>query len=65
VKLDVPNAGKDATYISLAAFADNVRNNSRKPLNNVQSAMESTLQALMATAAIYRKRPVTCEEIAG
>lgn len=64
IKLDVPDAGKDSTYMSLAAFADNVRGNNRKPLNNARSAAISTLVALMGTRAIYEKRIVTWSEMA-
>jgi myo-inositol 2-dehydrogenase/D-chiro-inositol 1-dehydrogenase len=64
IKLDVPNAGKDSTYMSLAAFADNVRSNNRKPVNNAQSALVSTLVPLMGTRAIYEQRIVTWDEIA-
>ncbi len=63
VKLDVPNANEDATYMSLAAFADNVRGH-KEPLNNAASALVSTLVPLMGTKAIYDKRIVTWEEIA-
>lgn len=62
VKLDVPDAGQDANYRSLAAFIDNVRHR-RKPLNDVDSALVATLTALMGTKAIYEKRPVTWNEL--
>jgi len=65
VKLDVPNAGQDASYMSLAAFIENVRTNNRKPLNDADSALRSTLVPLMGTKAIYEKRIVTWEEVAG
>lgn len=64
LKLEVPDADKDANYMSLAAFVDNVRNN-RKPLNNAESARISTLVPLMGTRAVYEKRVVTWEEVAG
>ena len=64
IQLDVPNAGEDSTYMSLAAFVDNVRKNNRQPLNNVDSAMQSTLQVLMGTRAIHQQRIVTWDEIA-
>jgi predicted dehydrogenase len=62
VKLEVANAGKDATLVSLAAFLDNIRTGSR-PLNDVDSAFEATLVALMGTRAIYEKRVVTWQEM--
>jgi myo-inositol 2-dehydrogenase / D-chiro-inositol 1-dehydrogenase len=64
VKLDVPDAGKDSTYMSVAAFVDNIRNH-KQPLNDAESAMRSTLVPLMGTKAIYEKRIVTWEEVAG
>ncbi|MCC6861288.1 MAG: Gfo/Idh/MocA family oxidoreductase [Bryobacterales bacterium] len=64
VKLDVPNAGEDSTYMALAAFADSVRNN-RRPINDVDSALRSTLLPIMATRAILEKRIVKWEEVAG
>lgn len=64
IKLEVPNAGEDSTYMSLAAFAENVRSNNRKPLNDARSALISTLVPLMGTRAIYEKRIVTWNEIA-
>lgn len=64
IKLDVPNAGQDSTYMSIAAFADNVRAK-KHPLNNAESAMVSTILPIMATRAIYEGRIVTWEEVAG
>ena len=49
--------------MSLAAFADNVRQR-KEPLNNAASALVSTLVPLMGTKAIYEKRIVTWDEIA-
>lgn len=63
IKLDVPDAGKDSTYMSLAAFVDNVRNKKR-PLNDAESALRSTLVPILATKAIYEQRIVTWEEVA-
>ncbi|HPT27636.1 MAG TPA: Gfo/Idh/MocA family oxidoreductase [Bryobacteraceae bacterium] len=63
VELPVPDAGKDSTFMALSAFAESVRTGA-KPLNNPASAMESTVQALMATRSIYEKRVVTWEEMA-
>lgn len=65
IKLEVPDADKSADYMSLAAFIENVRTGNRKPLNDAESALRSTLQAIMATRAIYERRPVTWEEVAG
>jgi predicted dehydrogenase len=65
IKLDVPDAGKDSTYMSVAAFVDNIRGNNRKPLNNAESALHSTIVPLMATKAIYEKRIVTWDEMVG
>jgi myo-inositol 2-dehydrogenase/D-chiro-inositol 1-dehydrogenase len=64
VKLEVESAGEDSTYMSVAAFADNIRKGNRKPVNNAESARISTLVPLMATRAIYEKRIVTWDEIA-
>ncbi len=64
VPLEVRNAGKDSTFMSLSAFAENVKLG-RRPLNDAQSALEATLVALMGTRAIYEKRVVTWAEIAG
>lgn len=63
VQLEVPDAGKDSTFMSLAAFASNIKTGAR-PLNNADSALEATLVALMGTRAIYEKRIVTWAEIA-
>lgn len=62
MKLEVPDAGQDATRMSLAAFLTNVREN-RRPLNDVDSAFEATLVAMMGTRAIYEKRIVTWAEM--
>jgi predicted dehydrogenase len=62
-KLEVPNAGQDMSYMALAAFVDSLKNR-RQPLNNAESALTSTLQALMATKAIHEKRIVSWEEVA-
>jgi predicted dehydrogenase len=62
VQLEVPDAGKDSTYMSLAAFAANIKAG-KQPLNNAESALEATLVALMGTKAIYEKRVVTWREI--
>jgi predicted dehydrogenase len=61
-KLDVPGAGQDSTYLSLAAFIDNARGR-RKPLNDAESARISTLAAMMGRKSIYERRVVTWEEM--
>jgi len=62
VQLDVPNQGKDSTYMALASFVDSIRNNT-KPINDIDSAVRSTLLPLMGTKAIHEKRIVTWEEV--
>ena len=62
IKLEVPDAGQDSTYLSLAAFIDNARGK-KKPMNDVESARRSTLVAMMGRKAIYEKRIVTWEEV--
>jgi myo-inositol 2-dehydrogenase / D-chiro-inositol 1-dehydrogenase len=62
VKLDVPNAAQDSTYLSLAAFIENARGH-KTPLNDAGSAQRSTLVAMMGRKAIYEKRIVTWQEM--
>lgn len=62
VKLEVPNEGKDSTYMALASFVESVKLG-RKPLNDARSALEATVVALMGTRAIYEKRVVTWGEM--
>ncbi len=62
VKLDVPDQGQDSTYMALAAFVESVRTG-KPPVNDAQSAYESTLQAIMGTRAVHEKRVVTWEEM--
>ncbi|HET8546586.1 MAG TPA: Gfo/Idh/MocA family oxidoreductase [Bryobacteraceae bacterium] len=64
IKLQVPDAGEDSTYMALAAFVDSVKNR-KKPVNDAESALRSTLQAIMATRAIHERRIVSWEEVAG
>jgi predicted dehydrogenase len=64
IKLEVPNAGKDANFMSLAAFVDNIRSH-KQPINNAESAMISTLLPILANKAIYEKRFVPWKEVAG
>lgn len=61
-RLEVPNAGKDSTYLSLEAFIDNARNR-RRPLNDAESARRSTLVAMMGRQSIYEKRIVSWDEV--
>ena len=61
-KLPVLDDGQDSTYMSLAAFADNVRHH-RQPLNSAESARISTLQVIMGTRAVHERRIVTWDEI--
>jgi predicted dehydrogenase len=63
VKLDVPNAGQDSTYMALEAFAASIRDG-RRILNTAESAYVSLIVPLMGTKAIYEKRIVTWEEAA-
>ena len=64
IKLDVPDEQEDSTYMAMKAFAGNVRGK-RTPLNSAESGVRSTIQAIMATKAIYEKRIVTWDEVAG
>jgi len=64
VELEVPNKGKDATYMALAAFLDSIRND-RPTMSDAETALIATITPIMATKAIYEKRPVTWNEIAG
>jgi myo-inositol 2-dehydrogenase/D-chiro-inositol 1-dehydrogenase len=61
-QLEVPDAGQDAGYLSLAAFIDNARGH-KTPLNNVDSARISTLTAMMGRKSIYEKRVVEWAEV--
>jgi predicted dehydrogenase len=62
VQLDIPDAGQDSTYMAMASFVDCVKNN-KQPINNADSALESTVQALMGTKAIYERRLVKWDEM--
>jgi len=62
IQLDIPNQGKDSTYMAMEAFADSVRNR-KKPINNIDSAYVSMIVPLMGTKAIYEKRIVTWVEM--
>lgn len=61
-KLDVPDAGQDSTYLSLASFIDNARGR-KKPLNNADSARISTLTAMLGRKSMYERRVVQWEEV--
>jgi myo-inositol 2-dehydrogenase/D-chiro-inositol 1-dehydrogenase len=63
IKLDVPDAGRRDAEMALAYFADHLRRGDKNVLNSAESAMESTLTALLGTKAIYERRIVTWEEI--
>jgi predicted dehydrogenase len=61
-KLEVPDAGKDSTYLSLAAFIDNARGH-KQPINHAESARMSTLTAILGRRAIYERRVVEWNEL--
>jgi myo-inositol 2-dehydrogenase / D-chiro-inositol 1-dehydrogenase len=61
-KLEVPDKGKDANYLSLAAFIDNARGR-KTPLNNADSSRISTMTALLGRKAIYERRVVEWSEL--
>ncbi len=64
VQLEVPNAGENSTLMSLKAFFDNARGQ-KTPINNGDSGLRSVLTAMMGRRAIYEKRIVTWDEVAG
>ena len=64
IKLDVPDASQNANYLSLAAFFENARGH-KTPVNNAESAAQSTLVGMLGRKAIYEKRVVAWEEVAG
>ncbi|MBM3775710.1 MAG: Gfo/Idh/MocA family oxidoreductase [Acidobacteria bacterium] len=61
-KIEVPGAGEDSNYRSLAAFIDNARAK-RKPLNDAESARISTLAAMLGRKSIYERRVVEWKEV--
>jgi hypothetical protein len=64
VKLDVPNADKSAETMALTSFLESIRDN--KPvMSDVDTALMSTLVAIMATKAVYERRIVNWKEVAG
>jgi len=60
--IEVPDAGQDSTYLSVAAFIDNARSK-KTPLNNAESARISTLTAMMGRKSIYEKRVIDWAEV--
>jgi myo-inositol 2-dehydrogenase/D-chiro-inositol 1-dehydrogenase len=61
-QIEVPDAGQDSTYLSVAAFIDNARGK-KTPLNNAESARISTLTAMMGRKSIYDRRVVEWAEV--
>jgi myo-inositol 2-dehydrogenase/D-chiro-inositol 1-dehydrogenase len=61
-QIEVPGAGQDSTYLSLAAFIDNARGR-KTPLNNAESARISTLTAMLGRKSIYDRRVVEWSEV--
>jgi predicted dehydrogenase len=63
IALEVPDAGgKRSDFLSVQAFIQNAREK-KTPLNNADSALRSTLVAMMGRKAIHEKRIVTWEEM--
>ncbi len=62
IALDVPDTGKRGDFLSVKAFIDNAREK-KAPLNNANSALRSTLTAMMGRKAIHEKRIVTWAEM--
>ena len=54
---------EEGGFESVSEFILDCVKNGKQPINNIDSALESTLQALMGTKAIYEKRIVTWEEV--
>jgi predicted dehydrogenase len=63
-RIESPLAGQDSNYLSLAAFIDNARGK-KTPLNSAEAGRLSTLTAILGRKAIYERRVVTWEEVAG
>jgi predicted dehydrogenase len=63
IKIPVADEGEDSTRQSLRAFFDNSRGK-KTPLNDAESALRSTLMAMLGRKAIYEKRIVTWDEVA-
>lgn len=64
VQLEVPNAGKSAEVMAFTSFLNSIRDGA-PVMSDVNTALISTLLPMMATKAIYEKRIVTWEEMAG
>jgi predicted dehydrogenase len=64
VPLEVDDAGQNSTFMSLKAFFENARGR-KTPLNDGDSGLRSVLTAMMGRQAIYEKRIVTWDEVAG
>ena len=64
VKLEVPDEGANSTFLSLKDFYENARAGRQPSLNDADSALRSTLVAMMGRKAIYERRVVTWDEIA-
>ena len=63
-KLDVPNDGIEATEMAMRSFIGSIRDD--KPvMSNADEALVATLTAILGTRAIYEKRIVKWEEVAG
>ena len=60
IKLEVEQEQEDSTYMALDAFSKSVLEN-KTPVNNVDSALVSTLLPIMATRSIVEKRIVKWE----
>jgi len=60
--IEVPDAGQDSTYLSVAAFIENARGK-KTPLNDAESARISTLTAMMGRKSIYEKRVIDWAEV--
>ena len=61
-QIEVPDAGQDSTYLSLASFIDNARGK-KVPLNSAESARISTLAAMLGRKSIYERRVVEWAEV--
>lgn len=62
LKLESPDAGKDSTYQSVAAFIENARGH-RQPLNDAPSGRTSTLTGILGRKSIYERRVVEWSEV--
>jgi predicted dehydrogenase len=64
MQIEVPDAGQSSDLLSLKAFLDNARGQ-KQALNNAESALRSSLVSILGRKAIYEKRIVTWQEVAG